>query len=97
MMLTQGVPTKQSFDMTTAAFSAEFTVDTDISGNSVLYLNKQYYYPNGFNFTVASKETGAALTADQVSVDVSDDRYVKFLIKDTTLQGKTVLVQLAAL
>lgn len=95
MMLTQGVPTKQSFDMTTAAFLAEFTVNTDIAGESVLYTNKQYYYPNGFNFTVVSKETGAFLTADQVTVDLSDNRYVKFLIKDRSLQGKTVVVELA--
>lgn len=62
---TQGVPTFQNFNMDTSEFNADFTVNTSIEAPTVLYLNKQYYYPNGVNIEFTDKQTGIQLRADQ--------------------------------
>ena len=50
MQYTQGVLTKQSFDVDTSEFNVEFTAKTSIKAPSVAYLSSDYYYEDGFSF-----------------------------------------------
>jgi hypothetical protein len=50
MQYTQGVLTKQSFDVDTSEFNVEFTAKTSIEAPSVAYLSSDYYYEDGFSF-----------------------------------------------
>lgn len=92
---TQGVPTKFDFDMATGAFEAEYTVDTSIAAPTVMYTSQQFYYPNGKKVTVSAD--GEMLTADQVSYSELDDNHTSITITDSTLNGKTINVSVAAL
>ncbi len=70
-MATQGVLITNIFDMDTSKFSATFKVDSiNISKPSIIYTNRQYYYPNGYQTTVSVD--GVELTAEQVTIETSD-------------------------
>ena len=60
MQYTQGVLTKQAFDVDTAEFNVEFKAKTNIQAPSVAYLSSEYYYQDGFDFKVTD-EAGEAL------------------------------------
>ena len=70
-MATQGVPTLQKFDMDSSDFTAEFTANTTIDAPTVIYVNQPYYYPTGYTYSLSATE-------DQMTVDISDNRYLKF-------------------
>eukprot|EP00005_Dracoamoeba_jomungandri_P000139 CAMPEP_0174253230 /NCGR_PEP_ID=MMETSP0439-20130205/2606_1 /TAXON_ID=0 /ORGANISM="Stereomyxa ramosa, Strain Chinc5" /LENGTH=525 /DNA_ID=CAMNT_0015334145 /DNA_START=19 /DNA_END=1596 /DNA_ORIENTATION=- len=46
-----GVPLSQSFDTDTSLYRLSFSLDPSISAPTVVYINEQYYYPNGFSVT----------------------------------------------
>lgn len=95
LMATQGVPTLFDFDMDTANFEAEFTVDTSIQAPTILFASKQYYYPNGTDVSITVD--GVTLTEDQVVVDNSDENHFNITVTDQTLNGKTVNIECFAL
>jgi hypothetical protein len=62
-MATQGVLLTNVFDMDTSKFSATFKVDSvNIQKPSIIYTNRQYYYPNGYKTSVSVD--GVELTSD---------------------------------
>jgi len=61
-MATQGVSTFMNFNTLTGTYKADFTVNTAIDAPTVIYLNEEYYYPNGVRVT---------LQADDVKLDDS--------------------------
>lgn len=80
--------------MDTSAFTATFVVDSiNIQKPSIIYTNRQYYYPNGYS-TVVSVD-GLDLTTDQVTIETSD-LYQLITVVDSTLSGSTVSVKITA-
>jgi len=79
-----------SFDMDTSIFSAKFVVDTTLTEPSVLYASEEFYYQDGR--LVDLQVDGVALNEDQVEVDDTCSKHYRFLIKDHSLNGKTVTV-----
>jgi len=86
MMATQGVPTSQNFSMETSDFAAEFIVNTAIDAPTVVYVNQPYYYEAGYDYKLSCEE-------EQVVVDTSDSRYIKFQVKDAALNGQKVTIE----
>lgn len=67
------------FNTTTSVFGAEFIADTTIDQPSVLYWNKEYYYPLGFNmklYNIYGQEL--SLEAGDYTLDKSLKNYAKF-------------------
>ena len=93
-MASQGALTKNWFDMDTAEFIGEYTVDVqNITKPSIVYTNRQYYYPN--NFTTTVSVDGVELTGEQVLIS-SSDLYQEILVIDGSFTGKTVQVSIRA-
>ena len=44
--------TYQKFNTHDDKFHAEFTINTNVTESSVLYLNKEYHYPGGYHITL---------------------------------------------
>ena len=61
-------------------FKAEMQVDTTIDAATVIYTNKEFYYPHGLDVTL--KVDGKNLQSDQVIIDFSDHRYYTFKVLD---------------
>lgn len=53
-----GIPTQMLFDPDTANFQLNYQANTDITAGTVIFLNEQLYYPNGF--TVGIEPAGSA-------------------------------------
>jgi hypothetical protein len=71
MMWTQGILTYQKFNTHDDKFHAEFTINTNVTESSVLYLNKEYHYPGGYHITLTVD--GLKLhEGAQYTVDTSD-------------------------
>ena len=52
LMATQGTPTLMHFETSNANFTAIYTINTDIDAPTIIYLNKQYWYPNGYDHSI---------------------------------------------
>ena len=87
-MATQGVQTFQNFNTYTGVFKADFTIDTTIDAPTVVYLNQQYFYPDGV--VVSLHVDGEKVNASQVQIDFSDTRYYTFQVTDELLNGKSL-------
>jgi hypothetical protein len=89
-MQTQGTPTEMNFSTETAKFEGNFRLDKSVKGATVVYLNADYWYPNGYDYTVAVDDVhkGADFT-----VDVSDPTRLTVLFDaDTIHDGKLVTI-----
>lgn len=76
-MATQGVPTFQGFNTYTGVFKADFTVDTSIDAPTVIYLNKEFYYPKSFR--VHFEVDGNPIDESQFDIDTSEGpQFYKF-------------------
>ncbi len=95
LMLTQGAPELNSFNMDTAEFKAKFTVDVNITEPTRIYYSSEYYYPNGTKTDFSSG--GVALKEVEQYTVVRSDQYYDILITDRALQGKVIEVSLVAL
>ena len=85
MPYTQGILSSMNFDTKTADFSAEFTYDGK-AGETVAYLNQDYWYTAGSppnvsilvnDASVDSASVGAAYTNNYYSFDLSKNSTVK--------------------
>ena len=90
MQYTQGVLTKQSFDVDTSEFNVEFTATTSIKAPSVAYLSSDYYYQDGFSFEVTD-EDGQAL-ADSAFTAKAEGNSLEVTVTDPAYDGKTVKI-----
>lgn len=95
LMLTQGTPELNNFNMDTAEFKAKFTVDVNISEPTRIYFSADYYYPNGVKTDFRSG--GVVLTENEQYTLVKSDQYYDILIIDRALQGKVIEISLEAL
>lgn len=48
-----GVPIYMHFDTKSAAFQLRYNINPQISKPTEIYLNQKWWYPNGFNVTIA--------------------------------------------
>jgi len=70
----QGEPLSMFFDTETKVLQAEMSYDSSIKRATVIYLNKELNYPNGFNLEV--KGTGKYFEIE------SEENYIEILIED---------------
>jgi len=87
LMFTQGTPVRNTFDMESASFEAEFRADTRIGHPTQIYYSAEYYYSNGIETEVIAN--GQVLAGSQYSLSVTDF-YVLLQITDDTLNGETI-------
>lgn len=57
MPVTQGILSNMSFDVDTAAFSAEFIYSVNAIAYSTAYLNQEYWYTAGPTVTITVNDT----------------------------------------
>ena len=94
LMATQGVPTLNAFDTETAGLIANWTLDANVSAPTVLYLNSEYWYPNGYTYTVSVDGTDAPTTA--YTVDATDKQRLAIQFTEPSYDQKTVSVTVTA-
>ena len=90
MQYTQGVLTKQAFDVDTAEFNAEFTANTSIEAPSVAYLSSEYYYQDGFSFKVTD-QAGQAL-AESAYTAKAEGNTLEVTVIDAAYDGQTIKI-----
>jgi len=61
---TQGTLTYMNFNTSTASFVAQFSLDTSVNQCTLIYMNKQYYYPNDPAFKVTNLDSNTILKAE---------------------------------
>jgi len=94
IMATQGEPTAMNFNSDTSAFAGAWTVNTDIKAPTVVYLNSEYWYPNGYTYTLSVN--GAKPASKQYTVDATDPQRLSITFTDKALQGKVVALSVTA-
>lgn len=62
LQATQGILTLQNFNDKNGEFFAEFKVNTDINAPTIVFLNQQYWYPNGYDYEIIDQSTDKILT-----------------------------------
>lgn len=92
--VTQGTPTSLNFDSTSGNFVGTYKVDTTILQPTVVFTSSEYYYPNGYDFTV-SDASGNVLTDSDMEVTQIKNNYFGVLIKNPSLNGQNVKIQIA--
>lgn len=75
-----------NFNTTTGTMRGVFTLDTSIDAETVVYLNTEYWYPNGFN--VFFQDGYAHLEQDYKF----DGERITFKITDKSLNGHMISV-----
>ena len=93
-MATQGEPTAMNFNSDTSAFTGTYTVNTDITAPTVVYLNSEYWYPNGYTYTLTANGTKPA--SKQYTVDATDPQELSITFTDKALAGKVVTIAVTA-
>lgn len=53
-----------NFNTSTASFVAQFSLDTSVNQCTLIYMNKQYYYPNDPAFKVTNLDSNTILKAE---------------------------------
>lgn len=94
MMATQGQPTAMNFNSATSAFAASYTVDTGIAAPTVVYLNTEYWYPNGYTYTLAAN--GSKPASKQYTVDSTDPQRLSITFTDKKLSKAVVTITVTA-
>jgi len=95
-MTTQGTLIKHKFNTNDRVFKAEFTINTNITNSSELYLNKKYHYHRGYLVNISVD--GKKLTeGTHYSTDTTNVQRFKFTITDTSLNGKIAKVHVLPL
>ena len=62
LQATQGILTLQNFNDKNGEFFAEFKVNTDINAPTIVFLDQQYWYPNGYDYEIIDQSTDKILT-----------------------------------
>jgi len=83
-----GIPSEMFFDSTTSYFKLVFQQDTTIAAPTVIFLNQQFYYPNGFTVTITPS---SAANWQQV-----EKNYIQVLSLPETTNRQTVQVVILA-
>ena len=87
-MATQGVPTLNHFDASTGRLDARFTLDTMVDAPTVIYLNEEYWYPNGYTYQIMVEGAEAPIRA--YFVDATDKQRLAIKFNDHSLAGKLI-------
>jgi hypothetical protein len=87
-MATQGEPTGMTFDSKTSFFSSTYTVNTSIAAPTVVYLNTEYWYPNGYTYTLTAN--GVTPASKQYTVDSTDPQRLSITFTDKALHGQII-------
>ena len=79
------------FSTVSGNYSGRFTLDKAVKGATVVYVNGDYWYPHGYNYTVEVNDT--AVPATDYTVDITDPTRLSILFPaDTTHDGKQVTI-----
>jgi len=96
-MATQGTLTLQSFSTENADFYCEYTLNQN-HGPTQIYVNAQYWYPNGFDYEIIDKENSKIINENQYQLFNTDDsRYLTFEVVAGQFDGKTIAVNISAI
>lgn len=73
----QGYPLSMQFNDETIEFNSSFILNNQLIDPSVIYINRQLFYPNGYDLEITSS------TGEEIDVDVQeiDDNHISFYIK----------------
>jgi endoglycosylceramidase len=73
----QGIPLFAKFDPETATFNSSFIYDEEIDAPTVIYYNREYFYPIG-NVLSIKDENGENI---EYSIELEEENYYSFKIK----------------
>eukprot|EP01104_Vermistella_antarctica_P004518 TRINITY_DN14960_c0_g1_i1.p1 TRINITY_DN14960_c0_g1~~TRINITY_DN14960_c0_g1_i1.p1 ORF type:complete len:561 (-),score=78.10 TRINITY_DN14960_c0_g1_i1:15-1577(-) len=82
---TAGVPSSMSFDSETGVFNFTYLINTTIAEPTIIYLNEEWYYPNGYSVTV--------LPSNAVNVTSPTTNYLNLYPTSAVAEGVTAPVQ----
>jgi len=94
MMAIQGEPTGTKFNSNTSALTATYTVNTDIAAPTVVYLNTEYWYPDGYGYDIVAN--GALVSSKQYTVDATDPQRLSITITDKALAKAKITITVNA-
>lgn len=80
-----------TFDSKTAFFSSKYTVNTSIAAPTVVYLNTEYWYPDGYTYTLTAN--GVKPASKQYTVDSTDPQRLSITVTDKALQGNVINIE----
>lgn len=91
LMSTQGTPKEMEFSSTSHNFTGRYRLDKAVKGATVAYLNKEHWYPSGYDYTV--QVDSADVPTDKYTVDVTDPQQLTIMFPaDTEFDGKDVTI-----
>jgi endoglycosylceramidase len=79
-----GVPVSTMFDPKTSHFELVFNANNSISEPTEIYLNEEFYYPNGFNVKIEPENSAAWSSPKQ--------NYVFVTFTQNTNQGQQLTI-----
>jgi hypothetical protein len=83
------------FDTVTATFKSRYTLSKAVTGATVVYLNDEYWYPNGFDYTVEINDEAAP--SGSYTADTTDPTRLSIMFPaDTTYDGKQISINVTA-
>lgn len=94
LMATQGVPSHMHFATETGAFTAKFTLEVTVDAPTIVYLNEDYWYPNGYDFHVFVE--GVQAPSSAYTIDVSNKKYLSIKFSETSYSGQTITINVNA-
>jgi len=84
-----------NFNTNSGNFKARYTLNKAVTGPTVVYLNEDYWYPNGYAWIV--EIDGEEAPKDSFTFDTSDvTRLSITFAADTTYDGKQISISVKA-
>jgi hypothetical protein len=77
------------FNTTTGEFHGEYTLNTQIPGATIVYLNHDYWHPYGYDYGVICEQM--PVDNDQITISV-DYGFFRVLFTGDKYEGKTIQI-----
>jgi hypothetical protein len=78
-----------NFDLKTSNFKAEVQIETDIKAPTVIFVSREFWYADGFTFSVNDKK-GQAISSADYSVDLKTQNRIVILITNPIHNAQVV-------
>jgi hypothetical protein len=79
----------------TLDFHARFVANTTITEPTILYLNEDYWYTNGYTIQLSSPTGRILIQGTDFSLDLSQHNYAKILITNTRFNNQAINIVVA--
>jgi hypothetical protein len=90
MMATQGVPNVMNFDTETGIFTGVWTIEASIGAPTVIYLNTELWYPNGYTHSLSVDSIDESeLRQGSFTIDQTDAQHFKIQFTEIWYQGQS--------